>query len=101
MSLWWTMWSSALNAAWRNARSDESGAAFSAAAVSDYRRLPSSDSSAELKTASRIPPGRMAPGLFWPQVGLKMAQVASKLPLTCHLAGHVAANLLQDASGVA
>ena len=48
--------------------------------------------------ASRIPPGRISPGPFWPQVGLKMAQVASKLPLSCHLVGHLAANLLQEAS---
>ena len=31
---------------------------------------------------------------------LKMAQAASMLPLSCHLASHVAANLLQDASEV-
>ena len=50
------------------------------------------------KTASRIPCRLLGVGPFWPQVGLKMAQVASKLPLSCHLVGHVAANLLQDAS---
>ena len=37
-------------------------------------------------------------GLSWPQLGLKMAQVASKLPLTCHLASDVAGKLPQDAS---
>ena len=35
---------------------------------------------------------------FWPQDALKMAQVASKLPLTCHLASDVAGKLPQDAS---
>ena len=48
--------------------------------------------------ASRIPGSLMARSPFWPQVGLKMAQVASKLPLSCHLVGHLAANLLQEAS---
>ena len=48
--------------------------------------------------ASRIPPHVMPLGSFWPQVGLKMAQVASKLPLSCHLASDVAGKLPQDAS---
>ena len=48
--------------------------------------------------ASRIPPIQMEEGPFWPQVGLKMTQVASKLPLTCHLASDVAGKLPQDAS---
>ena len=48
--------------------------------------------------ASRIPGTLFRVGLFWPQVGLKMAQVASKLPLSCHLASDVAGKLLQDAS---
>ena len=48
--------------------------------------------------ASRIPPIRMSDCPFWPQVGLKMAQVASKLPLSCHLASDVAGKLLQEAS---
>ena len=48
--------------------------------------------------ASRIPPGRITLRPFWPQVGLKMAQVASKLPLSCHLASDVAGKLPQDAS---
>ena len=48
--------------------------------------------------ASRIPPHVMRSGPFSPQVGLKMAQVASKLPLTCHLASDVAGKLLQEAS---
>ena len=48
--------------------------------------------------ASRIPCPRMSAGPFWPQVGLKMAQVASKLPLSCHLASDVAGKLLQEAS---
>ena len=48
--------------------------------------------------ASRIPWSLCALGPFWPQVGLKMAQVASKLPLTCHLASDVAGKLPQDAS---
>ena len=48
--------------------------------------------------ASRIPPGRLGARRFWPQVGLKMAQVASKLPLSCHLASDVAGKLLQEAS---
>ena len=75
----------------------ESGAAFSAAAVSDRRRkLPIAPGGA--KMASRILPRRMTLSPFWPQVGLKMAQVASKLPLTCHLASDVAGKLPQDAS---
>ena len=49
--------------------------------------------------ASRIPPPLLGARRFWPQVGLKMAQVASKLPLSCHLASDVAGKLLQDASG--
>ena len=48
--------------------------------------------------ASRIPGIQMSDCPFWPQVGLKMAQVASKLPLTCHLASDVAGKLLQEAS---
>ena len=48
--------------------------------------------------ASRIPPRRLTLSPFLPQVGLKMAQVASKLPLTCHLASDVAGKLPQDAS---
>ena len=48
--------------------------------------------------ASRIPWSLLTWSPFWPQVGLKMAQVASKLPLSCHLVGHLAANLLQEAS---
>ena len=48
--------------------------------------------------ASRIPSSLFSLGPFWPQVGLKMAQVASKLPLTCHLASDVAGKLLQEAS---
>ena len=43
--------------------------------------------------ASRIPLGRIPLKAFWPQVGLEMAQVASKLHLSCHLVGHFAALL--------
>ena len=49
--------------------------------------------------ASRIPWSLFSASHFSPQVGLKMAQVASKLPLSCHLASDVAGKLLQDASG--
>ena len=48
--------------------------------------------------ASRIPGGRLGARRFWPQVGLKMAQVASKLPLSCHLASDPAGKLLHDTS---
>ena len=50
------------------------------------------------KMASRIRWPLITLGPFWPQVGLKMAQVASKLPLSCHLASDVAGKLPQDAS---
>ena len=48
--------------------------------------------------ASRIPSPLLSLGPFWPQVGIEMAKVASKLPLSCHLASDVAGKLLQDAS---
>ena len=48
--------------------------------------------------ASRIPGSLFTLGPFSLQVGFKMAQVASKLPLSCHLASDVAGKLLQEAS---
>ena len=48
--------------------------------------------------ASRIPWSLLSLGPFWPQVGIEMAKVASKLPLSCHLASDVAGKLPQDAS---
>ena len=59
----------------------------------------------ESKPGPRIPPGAARPNNPWPLFGLKLPLRWPMLPpscllqpLTCHLVGHLAAKLLQDAS---